>query len=318
LYDKESDMDEKRDVRRGGLVGPVILIGLGVVFLLNNLGILSWSMWDVIFRLWPVLLIAAGLDIIIGRRSAWGSLLALALTLIVLAGALWLFGAYARTGQAGLGEEIRQTLDGATEAEVVIAHSVGTLRVESLLASRAESANLIEGTIRPGRGEKVARDFAIEGEKATFTLRSEGVSVGPFPGGWGGQWTWNLGLNSDIPLDLEISLGVGQSDVDLRDLMVSELDMDMGIGQTTVTLPEEGRFWARIDGAIGQTTIRIPEGLAVRVHVDTGLAARQLPHNYRCRDDVCTSPGYESAEDRVDLDVSQAIGNVAVRQIEAR
>ena len=218
-------MDERRDVRRGGLVGPVILIGLGVVFLLNNLGILSWSMWDVIFRLWPLLLIAAGLDIIIGRRSAWGSLLALALTLIVLAGALWLFRAYTVPERAGAGEEIRQALDGATEAEVVIAHSVGTLYVESLLASRAESANLIEGTLRPNQGGRVARDFAIEGEKATFTLRNEGVSVGPFPGGWGGQWTWNLGLNPDVPLDLEISLGVGESDVDLRGLMVSELPL---------------------------------------------------------------------------------------------
>jgi hypothetical protein len=307
-------MDERRNVRRGGLVGPVVLIGLGVVFLLNNLGILSWSMWDVIFRLWPVLLIAAGLDIIIGRRSAWGSLLALALTLIVLAGALWLFGAYAGAERAGPGEEIRQALDGATEAEVIIAHSVGTLRVEALL----ESANLIEGTLRPGRGERVEPGFTITGEKATFTLRSEGVSVGPFPGGWGGQRTWDLGLNPDVPLELVISLGVGQSDVDLWGLTVSELDVDMGIGQTTVTLPEEGRFWARIDGAIGQTTIRIPEGLAVRVHVDTGLAASQLPNSYRCRDDVCTSSGYESAEDRVDLDVSQAIGNIAIRQIEGR
>jgi hypothetical protein len=311
-------MNEKRDVHRGGLVGPVILIGLGVVFLLNNLGILSWSLWDVIFRLWPVLLIAAGLDILLGRRSAWGSLLALLLTLIVLAGALWLLGAYAGTERAGVGDEIRQALDGATEAEVIIAHSVGTLRVESLLASRVESANLIEGVLRPGRGERVRPDFTVAGEKATFALRSESVTVGPFPGGWGGQRTWDLGLNPNVPLDLEISLGVGESNVDLRGLTVSGLDVDMGIGQTTVTLPEEGHFWARIDGAIGQTTIRIPEGLAVRVHVDTGLAAHQLPHNYRCWDDVCTSPGYESAEERVDLDVSQAIGNVAIRQIERR
>ena len=65
--------------RRGSLVGPVILLGLGIVFLLNNLGVLEWSVWEVIFRLWPVLLIAAGLDFLIGRRSVWGSLLALVL-----------------------------------------------------------------------------------------------------------------------------------------------------------------------------------------------------------------------------------------------
>ena len=75
-------MSERR--RRGSLVGPLILIGLGVVFLLNNLGILSWSVWEVIFRLWPILLVAIGLDLLVGRRSTLGSLLALALTLIIL------------------------------------------------------------------------------------------------------------------------------------------------------------------------------------------------------------------------------------------
>ena len=109
---------DKRDTRRGGLIGPVILIGLGVVFLLNNLGILSWSIWTVIFRLWPVLLVAAGLDLLLGRRSVWGSLLALVLTVAIVAGVLGLFGAGIMPGRAAAGEEISQALDGATRAEL--------------------------------------------------------------------------------------------------------------------------------------------------------------------------------------------------------
>ena len=35
---------------------PVILIGAGVVFLLNNLGVLTWGVWEMLWRLWPVLL----------------------------------------------------------------------------------------------------------------------------------------------------------------------------------------------------------------------------------------------------------------------
>ncbi|MFQ5812923.1 MAG: LiaI-LiaF-like domain-containing protein [Anaerolineae bacterium] len=68
-------MDEPK--RRVSLVGPVILIGLGVIFLLSNMGLLAWSVWEVIFRLWPILLVALGLEIILSRLSAWGSLLAI-------------------------------------------------------------------------------------------------------------------------------------------------------------------------------------------------------------------------------------------------
>lgn len=300
-------MDERK--RRGSLVGPVILIGLGIILLLNNLGVLEWGVWEVIFRLWPVLLIAGGLDLLIGRRSVWGSLLALVLILAVLAGALWLFGAGIGTGQVMAGEDVRQALDGATQAEVVIAPGVGTLHIEAL----PESASLVEGVIRLSRGERAMPEFAVEGGTATFTLRSEGVAFGPFVGLWDDQRGWDLGLNPDVPLQLEISLAVGRSDIDLTGLMVSDLEVSMGVGQTTVTLPDEGHFQAEIEGAIGQTVVVIPAGLAARIRVDTGLAGRQLPDGYQRRDDVYTSPGYESADNRVDLEVSQAIGNITIR-----
>jgi hypothetical protein len=313
-------MDErKRRVRpeqgrRVSLVGPVILIGLGIILLLNNLGILEWSVWEVILRLWPVLLIAWGLDLIIGRRSIWGSLLALVLIVALLAGALWLFGAGIGTGRVVAAEEIRQALDGATQAEVVIAPAVGTLHVEAL----PESANLVEGAIRLGSGERATPDFTVEDETATFTLRSEGVAFGPFVGSWDDQRGWDLGLNPDVPLELEISLSVGRSDVDLTGLTVSDLEVSMGVGQTTVILPDEGRFRAKIEGAVGQTIVVIPEGMAARIHVDTGLAGRQLPDEYQRHGDIYTSPGYESADNRVDLEVSQAIGNIAIRHTRTR
>jgi len=293
--------------RRVNLVGPVILIGLGIVFLLNNMGVLAWSVWEVIFRLWPILLIALGLEIILSRLSAWGSLLALVLTVAILAGGLWLLGPDIGTAQIVAGEEIRQALGGATRAEVVIEPGVGSLYIEAL----PESANLLEGVIRVGRGQRVRRDFAVVGKTATLTLRSEGATFGPFIG-WGDQRGWDLALAPEVPLEVEVNLGVGLADVDLTGLTVSDLKVNMGLGRTTVILPDEGRFYAKIEGAIGETVVVIPAGMAARIRVDTGLAISDLPAGYQRRNDVYTSPGYASADDRVDLEVSQAIGSVTV------
>jgi hypothetical protein len=301
-------MDEQKR-RRISLVGPVILIGLGVIFLLNSLGLLAWSVWEVIFRLWPVLLIAVGLEIILNRLSAWGSLLALVLTAVILAGAFWLLGPGIGTRQVVAGEEVRQALGEASQARVVIEPSVGSLHIEAL----PESANLVEGVIRVGRGQRVKRDFAIAGKTATFTLRSEGETIGPFFW-WGDQQNWELGLAPEVPLLLEVSFGVGQADMDLTGLTVSNLKVSMGVGQTKVTLPDQGRFQATIDSAIGETIVVIPAGMAARIHVDTGLAVSDLPDGYQQRDDVYTSPGYASADDHVDLEVSQAIGKITIRQ----
>ena len=79
--------------RAGGLVGPVLLIGLGLIILMNNLGVLNWSVWDMLFRLWPLILITIGLDHLIGRRSVWGSLLSLVLIMAVFVGGIFLMDA---------------------------------------------------------------------------------------------------------------------------------------------------------------------------------------------------------------------------------
>jgi hypothetical protein len=296
-------MSERR--RRGSLVGPLILIGLGVVFLLNNLGILSWSVWEVIFRLWPILLVAIGLDLLIGRRSTLGSLLALALTLIVLAGALWLFGVGIGGGAASPGQRISQPLEDVSQAQVVLNPATGKLQVHAL----SDSANLVEGTLRPARGEPIQPQFSRQGNSATFVLTRSGTSFGPFPGSIGP--TWDLGLSPQVPIDLKVDVGAGEANLDLTHVQVN-----MGVGETTLTLPSQGQFQAVVDGAIGQTTLVIPQGMAARITVDTGLASSQLPSGYQKQDNVYTSPNFESADNRVEIKADQAIGNLVVRQPE--
>jgi hypothetical protein len=44
---------------RGGVLG-IVLIGLGVVLLLSSRGVLNVD-WDVVWRLWPAILIYLGL-----------------------------------------------------------------------------------------------------------------------------------------------------------------------------------------------------------------------------------------------------------------
>jgi len=55
-------VEERR--RRGGIIGPVILIGLGVIFLLSNLGWLDVNLSSTLTRLWPVLLVVAGVALL--------------------------------------------------------------------------------------------------------------------------------------------------------------------------------------------------------------------------------------------------------------
>jgi hypothetical protein len=300
-------MDERR--HRRGLVGPLLLIGLGVVFLLNNMGQLNWSVWDLIFKLWPVLLIAVGLDIVIGRSSIWGSLVTILLIVGVVAIGVWTMksdrGAFVRSG-----ESLSFPLLQARRAEVRLSPGVGVIH----LAGSAAPADLLSGTTWTGGGLSLAREFNNQVDVATLNLHAEGSGV-LFPvTGPPGEPSWDVHLTSAIPVDLGVDLGVGQSVLDLRGVQLSALNVDQGIGQLVVQLPRNANLQADLSMAIGETIVVIPPGVGARLHLSTGIAARSVPPSYTREGDTYTSPNYATATDKVNLNVSVAIGNLSVRE----
>ena len=295
---------------RRSLVGPVILIGFGVILLLNNLGLLSWTIWDTLFRLWPVILIAIGLDILIGRRSLWGSLLSAALVLAIFGGAIWLFASRPAGGEAVTTEQISQPLGGAARAEVEIGFGVGQLRVSTM----TDSKNLIEGTVALNKSETITRDFQVVGDTARFILHSQGVPVIPF-GDFGNiELGWQLKLNRDVPMAVSISTGVGEAQINLSELHATSVQVSTGVGQTTLTLPRQGEVTAEVNGGVGQTIIYIPAGMAARIEVRNGLGNVSVSGDYTSEGGVYYSAGYSTAEDHVDLKVNGGVGNIVIEQ----
>lgn len=294
--------------QRQGLVGAIFIIGLGTVFLLSNFNLLNVNAWQLVLRLWPLLLVAIGLDLIVGRRSLWASLAGLAVLLAILAGVLWLQGVRLGAGQVLSGQEVRQSFQGATRAEIILQSSAGDVYIHSLPGSN----ELIAGQVASGKSRRIFEEISMQGEQANYRLR-EDENFGYF---WGraGQRTWDLGLTPTIPLEIHYSQGAGVSYLDLSELQVYALRVNMGVGQTTVTLPAKGEFDGRIEGAVGQLIIIVPKGMELRVRSNLALANIITPAAYRKRDRVYTSPGYETAANRIDLEVGMAVGNVMIRE----
>lgn len=296
--------------RREGLVGAVFLIGLGTVFLFSNLGYLGVNAWEVVIRFWPLLLVAIGLDIVFGRRSTAWSLVAVAVFVVILIGALFMFGVGVTAGQALTGEEISQELNGASQARIELEPAAGAVRV----GAAAEPDRLVTGVVRLRGRERVTRQFSVANGKADFALRGTGVFFGPSPLR-GDSWSWDLSINPEVPLELKFGLGAGLAQIDLRGTNLQQLDANLGVGNITVTLPETGDIQAKVAGAIGQITILIPSNMAARVDSSTAIANLDIPGEFERSDNVYTTRDYATAENRVDLEVSQAIGNIRIRFI---
>ncbi len=293
-------------MRRNEIVGPVIMFGLGGVFLLSNIGWLNLSAWDTLWRLWPLLVIAIGLEIMVGRRSLWISMLGVAVIFVALLGLLWLAGSSIGPigGQFLESEIIDQELGDATRAEVSLSPVVGQLHVAALDDSKA----LIAGEVSVGRGQQVWSKYEIQGTTASYALGGRNPS--PFPGN---AWDWQLGLSPEVPIALETSMAAGDMDLDLAEVMLSGLDASQAVGDLSITFPAGESMRGDISQAIGQIVVYLPEDVSARIEVSKALSSLTVPSDFDKRGDYYYSPGYENSEALIDLDISQAIGNIVVR-----
>jgi hypothetical protein len=308
-------MEERRHYR-GGFVWPVVLIGAGVVFLLNNLGLVGWDVWGTLLRLWPVLLIAIGLDLLVGRRFPVGSALLAGVLVVVLAlavqGALPLAVNASASANVDRTETVSQATEGAARATVDIRFGSGELNVNPL---PSDSGQLVEGTADLSRGESLRQDYRKNGDAGYFTLESGGSwSSGPdfF---FDQAKSWDLGLNRDLPLDLKVNPGAGRSTLDLVNLTLRRLDVEGGVGQVTVKLPVTGKYTVRINAGVGQVIVMVPEGLAARIQVDGGLGGVSAQGDFTREGDTYVTGDYAGAENRATVEVDGGVGQIVLRTL---
>jgi hypothetical protein len=297
--------------QRQGIVGPVFWITLGGVLLLANFDVLEVNVFQVIISLWPLLLIAIGLDLVIGRRSWILSVLSVVILIGVMVGALW-FVSPTLGAQPAQGEVISRPLDGAERGLVNLNPSVGALQVRPL----EEGELFAEGVVRLSRGERLVSAPTTSDGTARLTLMSEGVSF-LFPIGQRDRWSWDLGFHQGVPLDMVVNMGVGEVLLDLREMEVERLDLSMGVGRIRVILPQEGRLNADISSGVGETIIIVPAGVQARINASPALAVVDMPPTYERLNDVYTSPNYGAAGQEggvLELNLSHGVGRLAVFQ----
>jgi len=97
----EERQPQERHSRENNIpMSGIFLLFIGVVLLLQSLGVLPWALWNTLWRFWPVLLIITGLGILLRRYNVWlVSALIMVLLLACLGIAIWQQGTLLPSGQ---------------------------------------------------------------------------------------------------------------------------------------------------------------------------------------------------------------------------
>lgn len=292
--------------RREGWVGAILLIGLGTVLILANLGYLAWDSLKILLKLWPIFLIAWGFDLIFKGRPAWASIFGVLLAVILVGGILWL--GFTQTGRVtGSPMTIEEILpDGAKQADINLDIPAGSVSI----GAGSEGGLLASGDIMLPKGLSLVPKSESSGSLVTFTLKTEGSTMVPFVSP-GLEPDWNLKLNSILPMDLNINLAAGEQMLDLRGTHVQELDINTAVGRSIIILPDQ-KLTGVIKGAVGVITIKVPKDAAVLIKNEGGLSPSFLPAGYIRSGQQIVSPTLGSGKPTITLTVGQAVGFIRI------
>jgi hypothetical protein len=297
--------------RRPSLIGPLILITIGVLFLLANLGYLPLSFWEIAFRFWPLILVLLGLEIIIGRRSLIGGAIVVALWGAIIAGILWLSltSGGSLLSSTAITDPINQPLGEITRATIDLNIGVSTANITAL---GPDTADLVKGTFRHSGALQAVKTYNAVGTEGRLVLRETSPATW-MPFGVGDA-RWDLALNPTIPIALRINGGVGRAELDLSALTITSVNVDAGVGTIRVNAPQSGNVTMRLNGGVGDLRVTIPPGVAARIRVDKGIGALRVDETrFPKSGNAYQSADFANAPNKIDVEVTGGVGTVEVR-----
>lgn len=285
-------------------IGALVLIAVGVVLLLQTTGAVDWGLWARLWPFWPVILIAIGVNILLGRRAPW---LASGIVLLLFLGAIGGAVALSSTNVGRVTSWESFALDGTASAEARVSFGAGSMIVSALPPG---SPSLMEGTFRTPGGEADVR-LTRSGDRAT--LRISMPSRRWYRPSTDAEWT--IAFARTPRLAIELDGGAADMKLDLRELKVGSLDMDIGAADVDVALPAAaGLTDVAVDAGASDITLIVPEGVAARITRSSGLTSFNVDEARFPKSGAgYETPGYLSAQNRVDIHLNIGAASVTVR-----
>lgn len=260
-------MEERGGPGQRSFFWPVVLIGVGLIWLLANLRVLPTPNVRLLIRLWPLVLIAIGLEVLIGRRSPLISAL-IGFGVVGLAIALMALG-------SNLGIELSDELKTLTFSEPL--GSTESARIDLDLEryqTTVEALDKSDVLIGAELDTFTDVDFSVRGEREkTVSLRPVGDAGFDF----GRAFTipvdarWEIGLSPVTPLDLSVDVGSGSARLDLMGLELTGLRIVGGSGSMDLYVPAaDSRYPVRVNGGSGSFDIEVEMGSDLEADFSVG------------------------------------------------
>ncbi len=296
---------------------PLVLIFVGAVFLLQNAGYLPSDFWMSLLRLWPVVLVLAGIELLLGSRMPRLAFALLAAVVLVASAVVITTPVMSGPTPAPTMSSTSVDLGTAHQAAVNVEFDAGQLNVASI--EQPASPTQLATLSYSGPSELASQStYSTTGDVGHLAVSPggdpHGLGLMPFVGGSSGTPHLDLGLNPNVPItSLSVKSGASNAHLDLSGLKLSDFDASVGAAATWIRVPQTGASTLRISGGASDLAIEIPTGVAARLRFRGGLTTINVDPRFPLTgDNVYQSSDFGSNPNSADITIDAGLTKIPV------
>lgn len=305
----------------------LLFVCLGVIFFMINFGVLSWDFWLRAVDLWPLILILLGIGLLFNKRLPLSTVLLV--FLIALAGYSMIFGdrlePFRSWNYFSAHNSRMSSSENKMSTDISLPQGVSKARIEMNLGG----AQVNLGSLGPGdkQGQLAIGSYTWQDMFGTnrpeFTAQQNGdtMNVKLSSNKQGGMKdSLKMNLTDKVKYSLDINAGAIDGNLDLSQLEVENLNLKTGASKFDLQFGDNGQTTVgRIDSGASKITLVVPESVGLRVHFN-GVASETdfMGSGILLNNKDWSSPGYDQAKTKIDLNISCAAGSIHLSRPDAR
>jgi hypothetical protein len=305
-------------MRIGRIRSGVILISIGIVFLLNNLGYVPWVVWLRILSLWPVILIAIGIEKIFGKtRLSFLTILSPLLFMAAILGPAYFSAGYGERWEWGKSHRAPETYQYSRDLDTSVTKATATVQLRAgNLEISSESEKLISAKLDFWKREPITTyEYSGSDSTANIEIRDEEREWKEwFWRGWG-EKDWVIGLTDKIPLNLRINTRATQGELDLSDLKLTELNLDIKAASLNVKLGDMvDQVEGRIESDASRLSLLIPENIGLKIENHAELTSTSFSNiSIMKYDNIYQTSDFDQAPKKITLSLEGSVTRLVVK-----
>ena len=179
-------------------------------------------------------------------------------------------------------------------------------------------------------------DYSVRNGNGRLTIKQPSTNGINLPSTY--RYEWDIQLNDDVPLDLQVNVGASAGMVDLSGLNLQSLDLrsgagdvsvwlgdtaletavvDAGVGRLVLDLSGEWQQDATIDvnTGIGDLTVRVPRDVDVEINTDLGIGDLEAD-GFARRGGAYVHDAEGGSDVTLTLDVDGGIGQITLELVD--